>query len=199
MEQGLPNVNKPMDYKTYREMMEVLVKAGRVSWDDSINYSPEYTKLNEQRMHRLDKTVHLISGLEEKLKNLDEQYTWVVITEPWCGDASQSVPVIQKAAEVNPNITIQYVMRDTHKDLMNEFLTNGSRSIPKLICYDTSNGKLKWHWGPRPAECQRLFLDMAKDDSIPFEEKAERLHKWYAQDKTMSLQNELLELVSTLS
>ena len=58
---------------------------------------------------------------------------WLIITEGWCGDAAQCIPTIEKIAAESKNIETHYVLRDENLDLIDEYLTNNARSIPKLI------------------------------------------------------------------
>ncbi|HEU0052219.1 MAG TPA: thioredoxin family protein, partial [Longimicrobium sp.] len=81
----------------------------------------------------------------------------LVISEDWCGDAFNTVPVIAKVAEALPNFELRVVKRDENLELMDEYLTNGSRSIPLVVVLRddfTPAGR----WGPRPAELQEFVL-----------------------------------------
>src|SRR5690606_37230624 len=102
---------------------------------------------------------------------------WFVITEPWCGDAAHSVPFIQLAAQLNPLITVEYELRDSEPFRINDYLTGGSKSIPKLIIRDDQGNDLAT-WGPRPVECQKLF-DQLKIDQADFETQKTSLQHWY--------------------
>ncbi|RAJ06811.1 thioredoxin-like protein [Chitinophaga skermanii] len=196
MEKLVIDLSGALDYVEYRALVHELVQAGKASWDEAITYTPEYTKLNEQRMNRLDKTVKLEPALIAALEALPGKYLWRVLTEPWCGDAAQSIPVMEIASKVNKNVQIEYLLRDKHPELMQQYLTNGGKSIPKLICYNAETMEPMWHWGPRPTELQAMVMQMNKENVLPFEERAERLHKWYAVDKTKSIQAELLALIA---
>ena len=58
-------------------------------------------------MNRLDKTIQLSDEVIKKLKNFDTNYIWLVLSEGWCGDAAQIVPVIHKMAEVSDKIELK--------------------------------------------------------------------------------------------
>src|SRR5690606_23256945 len=115
-----------------------------------------YTMLNERRMKRWDKTVKVSDEVIESLSNLKENITWLVLTESWCGDAAHVIPVIHKIAELSNNISLKLVYRDENEALMNEFLTNGSKSIPKLIMIDNHSGDVIDTFGPRPSKATEL-------------------------------------------
>lgn len=77
---------------------------------------------------------------------------------------------------------------------MDQYLTNGkSRSIPKIIVLDENNNVL-FNWGPRPVALQELFYHM-KANAMNNDTIKEEIHKWYAKDKTISMQNDLLALL----
>ncbi len=153
-----------------------------------------YVPLNLQRMKRIGKQVQLNSDIEAVLRRLDKPLHWLVISENWCGDAAQSLPVlaaIEKASQGKINMRIAY--RDSTPELMDAHLTNGSRSIPVLIQLNEHFG-LMGTWGPRPAIAQKQVREWIAAGT-PFTEYAEKLHKWYADDKQKSIQTEIAALL----
>jgi hypothetical protein len=155
----------------------------------------QYTKLNDKRMDRLDKTVTLLDGLKEKLQNLDQHWVWLVLTEAWCGDAAQNVPVMKAMADQSEHIELQLILRDEHLDIMNQFLTDGSKSIPKLICLDADSLEVLGSWGPRPEPAQQMVIDWKENPEEDFHALAERLQKWYNQDDNETMEREFLEVM----
>lgn len=181
-----------MTYDDYRGMTDALLAAGKTTGNNHSEMMLNYTKMNVTRMKRIDKHIALNEELAGFVASLERPQKWVVLTEPWCGDAAQIVPVFQKIADASEgNIRLVLLLRDHHEELMNQYLTNGGKSIPKLIVYDAETGEELFNWGPRPAAAQKLFLEL-KTAQAPFQELAEKLHKWYADDKTVSTQAELL-------
>lgn len=155
-----------------------------------------YTKLNAQRSKRISKTVQLNEQLSAQLNSVSEKQTWILITESWCGDAANSVPVLSKLAEGNTSIDLRIVLRDSNPNLMDEFLTSGGKSIPKLIVVNEALEVL-YTWGPRPQEAQKLYDEWRfSEDKVPYKEFQVDLQKWYNADKGQSLQEEILELNS---
>lgn len=153
-------------------------------------------------MHRLEKTSLLIPDLTMVLGNLKQSYTWLIITEGWCGDAAQNLPVFELIEKVCPNIHLKLILRDEHPELIDRYLSHGSRSIPKVICFkkdEQSGGENneQFVWGPRPHGLQQLVLQWLKE-GVSKEEKGILVQKWYNEDKTLSLQKELLNLVNKL-
>lgn len=155
----------------------------------------DFTKLNRARMKRLDKTQQILPELEIITKQITEKQVWLVLTESWCGDAAQNVPVLQKLAEMNPLIDLRLVLRDDNDELMQKYLTNGGKSIPKLIAVSADLEKELFTWGPRPANAQ-VEVKRLLDENGGFNEKVkEGIQIWYNHDKGISMQHELMELL----
>jgi len=152
----------------------------------------EYTKLNKSRFNRWIKTGMLLQQNILQLKNINKQQNWVLITEHWCGDAAHIVPFIIKLAAINPLINLEIQLRDSNSEIEN-YLTNGGKSIPILIIRD-ENKKDIVVWGPRPKECQFLYLEMKKDN-IELNEQKIQLQNWYNHDNGVSIQNEICALL----
>lgn len=155
----------------------------------------DYTKLNASRQNRWLKTAQLQEELKEIILNIDQPQTWILITEPWCGDASHSVPFIVKLAELNEKIKLDIQLRDQPPFLIDKYLTNGkSKSIPILVVRDHQNNDL-FTWGPRPQECQNL-MDQLSENNADFETIKIALQNWYNENKGVDIQNELLVKLS---
>ncbi len=155
----------------------------------------DFTKLNRARMKRLDKTQQILPELEIITKQITEKQVWLVLTESWCGDAAQNVPVLQKLAEMNPLIDLRLVLRDDNDELMQKYLTNGGKSIPKLIAVSADLEKELFTWGPRPVAAQ-VEVKRLLDENGGFNEKVkEGIQIWYNHDKGISMQHELMELL----
>ncbi|WNJ16551.1 thioredoxin family protein [Pontibacter sp. G13] len=189
-------VAKAMDYSAYRQLIDELLEAGKTTGPKQSEELTGYTKLNVQRMNRLDKTVKILPEITMALEALNQPLTWLIITEGWCGDAAQIVPVLQKLTDATPNIDLKLVLRDENPDLMDLYLTNGSKSIPKLIVLDEDYREIAV-WGPRPQSIQEVITD-AKSRGIDMKEVIEKAHLAYARDKTRSTQLEMLQLLDQL-
>jgi len=100
-------------------------------------------------------------------------------------------------ADYSDNIQARYILRDENLEIMDEFLTNGkSRSIPKLICLDAQSLDVLGSWGPRPGNAQKLYDEWRSVEGIAYQDVAEKLHKWYAKDRTRSMQAEFAEKIA---
>ncbi|HRI22121.1 MAG TPA: thioredoxin family protein [Panacibacter sp.] len=186
--------DRGMYYEEYRRMIDAFLMVGRSTAKKESESLAEHSRLNVVRMKRLDKTVEIIPELKEYVEGISAPQTWMVITEGWCGDAAQIVPVLNKIAELNDKITLKFLLRDENLQLMDQYLTNGkSRSIPKLVLLDENNEEL-FNFGPRPAILQEMFYHM-KANAMANDVIKEEMHKWYAKDKTISMQTELLHML----
>lgn len=153
----------------------------------------EYVKMNHSRLHRWLKHEELEDNLIQSIRNISTKQIWYLITEPWCGDAAHSTPFIAKMAELNNNIELKIVLRDTNLEFMDEYLTNGGRSIPKLVVRDSSGTDL-FAWGPRPEELSTIHAELKKNEAA-IETIHKTLQNWYNQNKGVAIQKEMSELL----
>ena len=190
------SIKNSISYTEYRQLVEQLVSeestTGELISDDLINY----TKLNDRRMRRWDKTVKVSSEHETMIKSFDKPTTWLVITESWCGDAAHVVPVINKVAELNPNIELRLVLRDENPELMEAFLTNGGRSIPKLIMIDKTTNLVSNTFGPRPSVATQMVTDYKTENGSLTPEFKKALQLWYNQNKGQNIIEDLASLLN---
>ena len=178
-------------YQEYRVLVETLLKEGRSTSKEDSEMMVNYSKLNHSRMKRLDKTIKLPQEVIERIETLKTPIEWIVLSEGWCGDAAQNLPIINKIAEANENINLRIVLRDEHPELMDKFLTNGGQAIPKLIHIENEYSKIE-SWGPRPSVATKMVTDYkAKNGSITPEFKKD-LQVWYNQDKGLSTIDDMM-------
>jgi len=157
----------------------------------------EYTRMNWSRMNRWLKTGKLSEELTAIVKGIKEPQNWIVITEPWCGDAAHSVPFFHMLGELNPLVRVDYELRDSEPFRINDYLTAGSKSIPKIIFRDAAGRDLAT-WGPRPAGCQEIYARLTAEKA-DFETVKTEIQKWYNGDKGVEIQQELKERVEVKS
>ncbi len=189
-------INNAYTYEEYREMIDKLLEEGKTTGENHSDAMIHYTKMNVHRMNRIDKRTGLSEEVIEKLETVDRQMIWLVLTEAWCGDAAQSVPVINKMAEASENIHLRLILRDENLEIMDQFLFRGkSRSVPKLIMLDAETLEVLADWGARPAEAQELVDTMTGSENMAKQEVAEHLHKWYADDNAQQIQKEIAALI----
>jgi hypothetical protein len=183
-----------MDFQRYQLYFQSILDTEHTSppYDDPSYLN--YTKLNWSRQQRWLKVGELNKELEALIKSIKIPQHWIVITEPWCGDAAHSVPFIYRLSELNPLISFDIQLRDTEPHLIERYLSGESKSIPKFIIRNTAGDDLVV-WGPRPLESQ-VMVDRLKAEGADFEEFKLQLQHWYNKDKGVSLQEELLAKIS---
>jgi hypothetical protein len=190
-----------MSYDDYTALAEKLAAEGRTSGPNQSESLLAYSKLNLQRMKRLNKTSVPGPVMQAAVKNLPFAMRWVAITELWCGDAAQNLPYIAKLASLSQKITFELVLRDVNLDYMDQFLTNGARSIPKIVMYHAENNNPIATWGPRPALVQAKVMDYKNmtGEKPAFEDFSTEIHQWYTSNKNAALELELLAIFRQIS
>ena len=190
-------LSKATNYKSYRTILTNLIAEGKSSGDEQSEEILNYSKLNDSRLNRLDKTMKVDAEIEVKIKAIETPYTWLVLSEGWCGDAAQILPIMNRMAEINQNIDLRVAFRDENLELMDQYLTNGGRAIPKLLVLN-SNHEVVADWGPRPAGAVKLITDYKAEHGIVDEPAKAALQMWYLQDRGLSTQQELMDMMDDL-
>lgn len=148
-------------------------------------------------MKRVYRTTVIHEDLKSSIKKITNDQIWIVLSEGWCGDAAQSLPVIAKIAELSEKIDLRILLRDENTHIIDAHLTNGSRSIPKIIAIDKLTMEELFTWGPRPKEFQEMVMAHKTHPKESDAEFNKQLHRKYTLDKTESLQLEFLQLVNS--
>lgn len=146
-------------------------------------------------MRKVLQTTILHQKLYNLLSSLTEKWIWLVISEPWCGDASWGTPTLYLISQASENIGFRILLRDEYPEIMKAYQTAGSDSIPKLICLRTSDLKELGTWGPRPLVLQQMVTAWKDAPLIDYRENVRALHAWYEEDKGTQIQEEITELV----
>ena len=189
---------KSFTYIEYKKNISDLLKIGKSSGDIQSEDLIHYSSLNETRIHRLDKTMKISEEIVLKLQSLKNEYIWLVISEGWCGDAAQLLPIFNKMDEVSDKIEMKIVFRDENEELINLFLTNGAKAIPKLIILDKNTLNVEGNWGPRPKGAIELIQNYKEKFGAIDETAKTELQLWYLHDKGLSTQNEIIQLLQDL-
>ncbi|MFH6964267.1 thioredoxin family protein [Flavobacterium plurextorum] len=186
-------------YAEYRKIVTDLLIEGKSTGDEQSESLTNYSKLNEARMNRLDKTIKISEEIISKLQNLNNHYFWLVISEGWCGDAAQILPIVNKMAhDSNKKIDLRIVFRDENTELMDHYLTNGGRAIPKVIIVCKEAGIVRADWGPRPKGASELMENYKKEFGVIDEKIKTDLQLWYLADKGISVQEELVQIMENI-
>ncbi len=193
-------LEKAMTYSDYQNLFDELVTTHKTTGPDQSEDLIGYTRMNYIRMARLEKTARLDMFVEERLEKVQQPLIWLVLVEAWCGDVAQAIPVMQHMAEMNDHIELRLILRDEHPEIMDAFLTYGTRSIPKLLILDRETRTVLDTWGPRPEDLQQLVISELKNiralkdedqREVEYNKLLTRVQKWYAHDRTHSIQREI--------
>jgi hypothetical protein len=184
-----------MKKENYLQLFHEITQ-GRVS---SAPYNDEhylhYTKMNLARQERWLKKGTLTPATIEAMTHIELPMQWIVISEPWCGDAAHILPFLFKMSALNPTIDLNIQLRDSEASEIDQYLTNGGKAIPVLIVRN-EQGKDLFHWGPRPNPCQKM-VDEKKQEGASQEELINAIQQWYNHDQGVAIQKEVTSLLET--
>ena len=189
-------LDQSISYEEYRELVRKLAADHSNTGPEKTEALANYTQLNNKRMARWDKQLRIPEEVMNAVKAMKRKVTWLVLTESWCGDASPSLPVMNKLAELNHNLEFKIVLRDEHQELMDLFLTNGTRSIPKLIMLDGNTNSVLGEWGPRSAKAIQMVMDEKTKKGTLSAEFKQELQVFYNKDKGQDILKDLLKLLA---
>lgn len=192
------SLKRSISYQEYRDLVKQLVEEHSTTGNEKTEALINYTKLNDRRMKRWDKTVKISEDSRKKIKEFNNPITWLVIVESWCGDAAHVLPVLNKIADVSDFINMKIVLRDENPELMDEFLTNGGKSIPKLIMVDDETGDVLATYGPRPSEASSYVNRFKSMHGTLTEAFKEDLQHWYNDNKGQNVIEDVTEMLCRL-
>lgn len=163
---------------------------------DKVKAKFDLLRLNAARSRRIENTYIPSEELKELISNITEKQTWMIISEPWCGDSAQNIPFISAMAALNPLIELKFLFRDQNLEIMDLYLTNGARSIPILVAFDKEWNEL-FRWGSRPSAAKEVVLK-AKSEGADKDAVQEKLHTWYANNKGNDITSEFVDILRTI-
>jgi len=187
------SLKNTISYQEYKDLVKKLVVENKSTGPNQSEDLTNYSLLNDRRMKRLDKTIKITEDVAEEIQKIKEPQTWLLITEGWCGDAAQNLPVIHKMADLNTHIDLRLVLRDENLALIDLFLTNGGRAIPKLIILDKENNVINT-WGPRPTVATNMAAAYKTEQGSLNANFKKDLQVWFNKNKGKSAQDDLVNL-----
>ncbi len=193
------SLERSISYEEYRDLVRQLAVDNGTTGTQHTDALVNYTKLNDRRMKRWDKTLKISEEAQQKILDFDRKITWLIITESWCGDAAHVMPVLNKVAQLNPNIDIRVVLRDENLELIDMFLTNGGRAIAKVIMLDNETEEVINTYGPRPSEATTLVNDYKLKHGKLTPEFKEDLQQWYNTNKGKNITEDITNILCELS
>ncbi|WP_460764758.1 thioredoxin family protein [Niabella terrae] len=187
-------MQKNLDWQSYLDYTkEIISSTNPAAPYDNPDYL-HYTLMNEKRMQRWLKANPITDETAAIIRSISTAQHWLVITEPWCGDAAHIVPILYLMSTLNEKIDFRLQLRDQDSEI-EQYLTNGTRSIPMLIVRNAT-GQDIFHWGPRPKEGQEMYLALAARKA-DFEEVKTAIQHYYNKDKSLSTQREVAALLQS--
>ena len=191
-------INQSLSYTEYRNFVNQLITEGKTTGNTQSEKLLEFTKLNVQRMNRLDKTIQLDENVIKQLQSSHSKYwQWLLIGDAWCGDCAQIIPILNKIViSSNDKIKLNIISRDSYPELIENYSVNRSKSIPKLLVINDNTKEVVHTWGPRPKPAQAIMLNWkANNNAISWGNFEKELHLWYAKDKGANTIDELVKLM----
>jgi hypothetical protein len=184
-------------YQQFRNLVSHLLTENKSTGNIQSEEITGFSSLNDRRMKRLDKTIKISDKTSIAMNTISQPQTWLVIAEGWCGDAAQNLPIIHKIAETSNLVNLKVVLRDDNEDLMNLFLTNGGKSIPKLVVLDKNNNVLNT-WGPRPTIAAQMVANYKTEYGVIDANLKQNLQVWYNKNKGENIQDDFIKLVRNM-
>ena len=189
-------IENGFSYSEFVEFTEKLVEEKRTTGANQSEAYLDYTRMCLQGMNRWNKTAKVSAKMTHLMESIQESQIWLIITEAWCGDGAQSIPYLAKLAELNPKIKLRIIMRDEYPEIMDAYLTNGARSIPKLVAFTEDLKVELFTWGPKPLYLMNRHKEYKHDSKgLSYSGFLEEIHLWYAKNKNQDLEAELFPLI----
>lgn len=193
------SLKRGISYGDYRDLSKNLVLNNATTGPQQTEALINYTKLNDRRMKRWDKTIKVNDLQQQIIASSKRPITLLAITETWCGDAAHVLPVINKVAELNDKINLKLVLRDENLELIDAYLTNGGRAIPKILFIDDETGEVLNTFGPRPSEATKMVEAYKAEHGKLTPEFKEDLQYWYNKNKGQNIINDFIDVLKSLT
>jgi len=183
-------------YTDYKNIIKKRAEQNTDSLNERGKELIHYTDLNISRINRIEKTLVLSEDIISKLHGINQKINILVISEGWCGDAAQIVPVIHKMVENSDNLELKLFFRDEDESLINQYLTNGGKAIPIVILLNAETFEEIAYWGPRPKACTPLLQRYKTDpENYTHDQFVLDIQNFYNHDKGQSIVNEIIEIL----
>ncbi len=191
---------RPHDGLRYEEYREAWKRQLDTPLPDDAD--PEERRLDHYLNYNWDRQAHVhesytpSGALRSAVSAIEDSHLWMVLTEPWCGDSAFLLPVIAEAADLSDQVTLRILLRDKNLDIMDQYLTDESRSIPKLVAF-SEDGQELFTWGPRPEGAARRFGELQEQ----YDEKMELIDEfleYYEEGGWQETDTELAERIRSV-
>lgn len=192
-------IDKTYTYDSYKELVNKLISENKTSGNNQSESNIYFTKLNAERVKRIEKTTVLNDELKRQLDKISSPLIILVIAESWCGDVAQNLPPLKVISNYNSNVEVKILLRDEYPEIMEEFLTNGTRSIPVFVLIKKDTLEVIGKWGPRPDPAQEIMREAKLRKDYSHDEATKEIQLWYAKDRTNTFQKELSDFLNVIS
>ena len=188
--------NKGISFEQFNNQADAYsVDIDESSLDEVAKKKLGFTILNQRRTYRILKTYKVSEKIKKAVSKITETQTWMILTEDWCGDSAQNLPYLYKISQLNDHIDLKLLYRDDNLEIMDRYLTNGGRAIPKLVAFDKDRNEL-FQWGPRPEEAKKLVAQW-KAEGDAADQFNEKLHLWYGRNRGKAFEDDFLKLLNS--
>ncbi len=166
----------------------------REYWERGLGFEAflEVASANRQLWFDLYQRARIPLEVALRARALRHPWKLLVLSEDWCGDAVNTVPVLARLADEVPQLALRILGRDENPAVMDAHLTGASRSIPVVMVLDEDFREHGW-WGPRPTPLQRWFLDTGTQ--MEKDARYREIRAWYARDHGATTLAEVMALL----
>jgi hypothetical protein len=147
---------------------------------------------NHALWQAIAKRVEIPIEYSARVDALHGHWHLLVLSEDWCGDAVNVVPIVAKLADSVTNLDLRILARDANLDIMDAHLTGTSRSIPIVILLNEKFQECGW-WGPRPFALQKWVREEGM--TLPKEDRYHEIRTFYARDRGLTTMREIVEML----
>jgi len=153
-----------------------------------------YSKYNLERQERVESIWSASDAFAKAVMAAPGPSDWLFITDDWCVDSAYSLPLVLWGAQQRDDITLRIHLKDDHPEIMDLFLTNGKRSIPKWVGINPE-GEIQFSWGPQP-DAIRDIRQRLMDDGAEGRVVSATTVDWYADEGWLEVERELTNVLS---
>ncbi len=187
-------LEKGLSYEEYIASWENHIGQSLKGLDKKARKYLFYAKYNKERAGRVIDAFKMSEALMSLIDGIDTPQYWMVLTEDWCVDSAYALPIISNAASRNPHINMRILLRDDNLDIMDQYLTDGGRGIPKLVAF-SAEGKELFQWGPRP-QALKLKREDWKEEGVEGAMLSQKGAEWYDAGGWQKVETELINAIA---
>ncbi|MDP6126493.1 MAG: thioredoxin family protein [Candidatus Latescibacteria bacterium] len=93
------------------------------------NSSPEHA----DRWREMEQNISLSDDQSTLLTSFTREMPVVCVTGIWCGDCVRQGPILRAFEQLAPGMSVRWLDRDAHSDLMDELRVTGAKKVPVFV------------------------------------------------------------------